>query len=924
MDNIRPSAPSTTSAAGSRPCLLPAVTLSPASTPPSDVTANSLECWPGQSPNGIYTDVVSPTPIRSANLEQSRSPLQLNNTGARRQHSPPLSPPLSPISPVSAAIPPIEAVQVIVKEDKETQPDILTPNLTEVSLQPHLARRESIQSECCGILAHEFIHPSNACGKDNTTSAIEHSLASASGLCVHASDRNIEPMVSVIGVNTPRIATPGNLGCINHSVQMMITKGSAASCSQLGVDPLQCQISLDIYAGLGGARRISTDTSLIHAGAHNVLPSMNTKAGLGVQQLAVDTMLEECCRKVNDSEAGALGSLVTKGGDILCGSDQSPSTPPTSSSSKKTGISFLDKQAFLKQQLKLRDDARRRRELQPASAVSGDSSAALQSSECVATVVDQSMRRAAVSALQELGFLRKEGSHFCNKTTTQSTAAMTASSPSSDLLPIQRFLASSSSNLFGDRQLCPQVVTVPPSGADSNNSTRSLPAEFPECLFQRPPSSPSKSPSSTYSSLARSPLRPRRTLTVEAPPVYFGHRPLSPNTNEQCLLPDSAFKQEYVPAAQQEKRPEERPRYEGRPRHASTLSISSTASSLTLTSNSRPQSSYLKDSLQDTESSDLELQIMEMQQSCNNSSGGVSKLRSPEPSKDISLLTTRLANLQVMDHYCPVDEGTSAQTPSKVEAKDTQNGFGKIFPHLGETVDSAPLYTVPAVQGGNGFDEWLAADFSSLGGTSSSEDSSASSSPLSVLDDSPLLGFDSFSTMTGTSLLDMSMAFPTLTPEVAPLVTLLTPAPAPMVDGMPLTSLAVQQAAAALNIPWTPSLERALMTQAALQAAAVAVSANATVAVAPLSQAMPLPLIKDEAIPLALPVPMAAPKEPSVAPFVAAPVAPVTAAASADSEPAPVHRVVMRGKGSKKRCLSIEEEQEEIVTKRAKNTDAAR
>ncbi|KAI8349166.1 hypothetical protein B0O80DRAFT_460951 [Mortierella sp. GBAus27b] len=113
-----------------------------------------------------------------------------------------------------------------------------------------------------------------------------------------------------------------------------------------------------------------------------------------------------------------------------------------------------------------------------------------------------------------------------------------------------------------------------------------------------------------------------------------------------------------------------------------------------------------------------------------------------------------------------------------------------------------------------------------------------------------------------------------------------------------LTSAAIHQAAAALNIPWSAALESAVMAQAALSAAIASIPES--------------PVVSPAMSPILSPKVEPADKE------VAAPLTPPSPAA------VPAHTPVMRGKGSKKRQLSPEEEAEEVVAKRAKNTDAAR
>ncbi|KAF9907743.1 hypothetical protein EC991_010613 [Linnemannia zychae] len=224
--------------------------------------------------------------------------------------------------------------------------------------------------------------------------------------------------------------------------------------------------------------------------------------------------------------------------------------------------------------------------------------------------------------------------------------------------------------------------------------------------------------------------------------------------------------------------------------------------------------------------------------------------------------------------------------------------FGKNASGLdGATND---LFVAPAANAVNGFDEWLAADLSFA--ALSSDESSMSSSPFSALEDSPVLGFDSFGSAMGPSLFDMSMAFPAV--ESLPASPIELQAAAPIMPA--LTSTAVQQAAAALNIPWSAELESAVMAQAAL-------GATSPLAIVPQPAASPALAAKVEV------VEAQSSSSPSVVstPAVSreASVVPEAAAAPAPAAPKPK---------SKKRRLTPEEEAAEIVAKRAKNTDAAR
>jgi hypothetical protein len=196
--------------------------------------------------------------------------------------------------------------------------------------------------------------------------------------------------------------------------------------------------------------------------------------------------------------------------------------------------------------------------------------------------------------------------------------------------------------------------------------------------------------------------------------------------------------------------------------------------------------------------------------------------------------------------------------------------------------------TAAVSNNGSGFDEWLASDFQF--GALSGDDSSLSSSPYTALDDSPLLGFESFSSAMNPSLFDMPLGLSAeelvAASPVIPATTVAPVAPASPIVALPpvkappmLTTAAVQQAAIALNIPWSHDLELAVMAQAANHATTILPSTPALTAAA------------------AFVVPKIEPVEQSY---------------------------VFSSTINKKRAASPADEPEEVVAKRAKNTDAAR
>ncbi|KAF9412331.1 hypothetical protein BGZ94_001071 [Podila epigama] len=241
-------------------------------------------------------------------------------------------------------------------------------------------------------------------------------------------------------------------------------------------------------------------------------------------------------------------------------------------------------------------------------------------------------------------------------------------------------------------------------------------------------------------------------------------------------------------------------------------------------------------------------------------------------------------------------ESALAQCKNATPAESTVNNDTK-----NDNSDIVPA----SAQDGSGFDEWLASDLQ-IGSMSGDDMSSLLSSPYSALDDSPVLGFDSFAS---PALFDLPLDFAKMPELVSPVASAPahTPAstPLPLAPVQPvvapivsapisplLTTAAVQQAAAALNIPWSRDLELAVMAQAASNGTPVAI------------------------------VPKVEPVERNfnLATPISTPATPMLSAASM--------AVHLNGpekfKCNKKRALTPEEEQDEIIAKRAKNTDAAR
>ncbi|KAF8941249.1 hypothetical protein EDD21DRAFT_410843 [Dissophora ornata] len=165
--------------------------------------------------------------------------------------------------------------------------------------------------------------------------------------------------------------------------------------------------------------------------------------------------------------------------------------------------------------------------------------------------------------------------------------------------------------------------------------------------------------------------------------------------------------------------------------------------------------------------------------------------------------------------------------------------FGSLDPVFGSTELSASL-----------FDDWLSSDLQQAGFTSQEDSSSDSESNthspiLSSKSDSPAFGFDSIasdSDLVQSPGFEPAMAFFPEMPSSSDIFgsndsntiasandtnnnnSTSTAATNPLV---PLTSEAVQQAAAALNIPWSKSLEQAILAQSLLASLPMALPALA-------------------------------------------------------------------------------------------------
>ncbi|KAF8940084.1 hypothetical protein EDD21DRAFT_139374 [Dissophora ornata] len=293
--------------------------------------------------------------------------------------------------------------------------------------------------------------------------------------------------------------------------------------------------------------------------------------------------------------------------------------------------------------------------------------------------------------------------------------------------------------------------------------------------------------------------------------------------------------------------------------------------------------------------------------------------------------------------------------------------------------------SLDSIFGGSGdlsatlFDDWLANDLQQVGFMSqdesmcsSSESESGNSPLLSSESESPVVGFDSIASdaeLIQSTGFDATMALfpevqqpstpspafglsaPATTAIVAPAAAIAAPTPM-----MSLTPEAVQQAAAALNIPWSKSLETAVLAQSLLASIPMALQMPMRLAAIPMSPVVQAPS----------PSPVMSPKQTERAVTPASPVTPTASERASSATPSvpstprmslsilsstqtPVpgtdslkattyksaYRSTSLSCGSLKRDRAIDDppsvldgkdvsEMDEVALKRAKNTDAAR
>ncbi|KAF9375304.1 hypothetical protein CPB97_011534 [Podila verticillata] len=330
-----------------------------------------------------------------------------------------------------------------------------------------------------------------------------------------------------------------------------------------------------------------------------------------------------------------------------------------------------------------------------------------------------------------------------------------------------------------------------------------------------------------------------------------------------------------------------------------------------------------------------------------------------------------LKSADSLDFALAQDSNKKAFTPSR---QGFLHDFGSLDTVFGSTDLSATL-----------FDDWLSNDLQQAGflsqqqqhqqendssSSSSSSDSDNGHSPVLSEEDSPALGFDS---ITSDADLIHSPGFDSSTMGFFPdIPTNSTPArlfgntTPPVTPILPLTAESVQQAAAALNIPWSKGLEEAVLAQSLLASfpMALAMPVAPPTPVAPLA---PTPLARTTPLPPLMPkqgasmtvahMPDTVMDSPPSTPAPMSPVSPMTSclpgelrslsilsskqtslpvvAANGAAIKATTYKSTYRSASLLKRDREFDEppsvldgkdvsEMDEVSLKRAKNTDAAR
>ncbi|KAF9313694.1 hypothetical protein BG003_004909 [Podila horticola] len=225
----------------------------------------------------------------------------------------------------------------------------------------------------------------------------------------------------------------------------------------------------------------------------------------------------------------------------------------------------------------------------------------------------------------------------------------------------------------------------------------------------------------------------------------------------------------------------------------------------------------------------------------------------------------------------PLLESSNAKLTQSADSLESALAqFSKLAASIEQPTVSGPLY-----HNGGGFDSWLAAEFqygALLGGD---ETSSVAPSPCTVSEESPLLELENL-VATGPSLFESSsLGF---SPNIPTLGLPQSPVSSSLSNTTSFSAL--QRAAAELNIPWSEELGLAYLAR--VQSSSVGVPSLPTVSsVAPSPSPLASPVVSS----------VAAPKTVSPAKTTTA---------------------------NKKRAASVEDESDEVLAKRAKNTDAAR
>ncbi|KAF9407777.1 hypothetical protein BGZ94_002560 [Podila epigama] len=253
-----------------------------------------------------------------------------------------------------------------------------------------------------------------------------------------------------------------------------------------------------------------------------------------------------------------------------------------------------------------------------------------------------------------------------------------------------------------------------------------------------------------------------------------------------------------------------------------------------------------------------------------------------------------------------LDESSNNRLIQSADSLDSALAqFSKLAASIEQPSVAGDLY-----QNGGGFDNWLAAEFQYDALLNTDDVSSLAPSPSTNVEESPLLELENFASNIGPNLFGGPSELNVPSLELAQ-PSMLASSVAVDQGASSMSISALQRAAAELNIPWSEELGQAYMARVkSIGSPSASIASPLVHAVSPLVPALEKP---------------SSSSNPDSAQAVAAP------AASASTDAAAAARKSLASPPAKsnssnrsKRSASVDEESEEVLAKRAKNTDAAR